>query len=288
MFNQVKQFVDQFRELEKQGMALTEAEQDTWKRLKEKLTAASDKQFDQPHRSIKRVIAIASFYPQAGASFLAGNFSYCQAEKSLQTVLCELPEQHSYFYFALDSESRSTRKPGAVTSQEQEIRLLNGRLRVRVFQPEPTNYNSALPELMNWFLQNSRDPELLIIDLSSHWRGEAAEWIMGVADEVWFVLDADFSRLSRLVLTESPPAVWKEGNEKIKVIANRWNAALSDHKIIRKIEGTLSFWSSEPKGIHAVMPHFEACKVSEAQLAAQLFLERYPDESVHFDKLARF
>lgn len=286
MFDQLKQFVSNFRELEKRELVLTPDEEDRWKKLKEKL-AASGLQEKSNQPLFHRVIAVASFYPQAGSSFLASNFAFFQASKEIQTTLCEIPSGISYYYFALDSERRAVPDRGQTREEYRKIQLLNGALRIKV-TASLVHRPLSQGELSNWFLTNSKESSLFIIDLSSHWRGEPAEWIMELADQVWFILDSDFPRLSRLILSETAPAIWQKNYEKIKIVANKWNGRLASNSVVKKIEGTLSFWDTElqSKKVDAFFPLIKAEKISSAQLEAVLLLEKYPEEGLLFEQLA--
>lgn len=286
MFEQMKQFVSAFRELEKQQPVLTQTEKEHWEKLREKLSRPSPPE-RSAHPSTRKIVAVASFYPQAGASFLASNFAFHQAGNDIQTILCELPGIISYYYFALDSGRRAVQEKVQDGTHSKLINLHRGMLRIKVTASLETRSISH-KEWTNWVLANQKEASLVVIDLSSHWQGDLADWIMQLADEVWFVLDSDFPRLTRLLLTESPPPVWTENDQKVKIIANKWNERLSKESVRRRMEGTLSLWDSDQKGrkIDAYMPILNGEKVSMTQLEASLYLEKYPEEGRLFEPLA--
>lgn len=286
MFEQMKQFVSTFRELEKQQPALTDTEMANWEKLREKLSRTPP-----PDRGVRsanrRIIVVASFYPQAGASFLAGNFAFLQGGNDIPTILCEPPGSLSYYYFALDSERRSVRAQEQDGVKSKQIDLHDGMLQVKVTASLEKQAVSQR-EWTSWILANQKEASLLIIDLSSEWRGEMANWVMQLADEIWFVLDADFPRLTRLLLTESPPPVWNEADGKVKIIANRWNQRLAKQSVLKRLEGTLSLWDLNQQGrkIDACVPQVNGEKVSFSQLEASFYLEKYPEEAAVFEHLA--
>ncbi len=286
MLRQLQRFVTTFRELEKEQFAPTPEEERRWKLLKEKLGTAP---VEIPeHHVSRRILAVASFYPQAGASFLAGNLAYLQAGKQMHVTLCEMPGVTSYFYFALDSERRaeSCHKHPRNASIDRLIPMQGGRLRIRVEAPFQERVISQT-DLTNWFLANSREASLLVIDVSSNWKEERAAWIAEWADEIWFVLDADLPRLARLVVAEQPPLFWQTCADKIRVIANKWNDKLKATSVLHKVEGTLSLWNTE-KRVEGVFPLIDAKKASKAHLSGQLLLESCPEEEPHFEQLPFF
>lgn len=283
MYQKMNRFVSHFRELEKQEVTPTNEEEKRWHRLKEKLSMPAPE--DKSHYQFHRVIVIASFYAQAGASFLASNFAYQQAGKEVRTVLSEAPGQISYYYFALDGERRGNRS--TTDSSIRQVSMQNGFLRIKMDASlEKGLYSQS--DIANWFLWNSKEASLFIIDMSSNWRGELASYIMGLADEIWFVLDTDFPRLTRLMLTEQAPEFWNSGKQKTRFIANKWNQELSRAGIIKRIEGTLSLWDTDEKTkrVDAFFPLLQGEKVSNVQSTACLLLEKYPEEEKWFDQLA--
>ncbi|TGU81370.1 hypothetical protein EN829_063670, partial [Mesorhizobium sp. M00.F.Ca.ET.186.01.1.1] len=89
MFHQVSRFVSRFRDLEQQDFTNTTEEERQWRLLKEKLTLPD---VPEPLETVTRkCIAVTSLYPQAGASFIAGNVAYAWAAKGIPVTLCELP-----------------------------------------------------------------------------------------------------------------------------------------------------------------------------------------------------
>lgn len=288
MRKEVQQFVAKFRQLEAKAFSMTAEEQQILQRLKERLVDAPRESVSPRHHDIPRTIAVASLYAQAGASFVAGNAAFFFASRQIPTALCELPTVQSYFYFALDSERRG--KP-VVSSQhefQQDARLLileGGLLRVWVTDPTVARQISQ-SELVNWFLSRRREAPLLFLDLSSHWREEEASLIANWADEVWLVFDADLPRLTRQLVTEPMPAIWINNRQKIRLIANKWNAGLERKTVRKQVEGTFSLWGEGVDPSRTVyLPTFDPAEVSAAQLKGKLLLEMCLEHGRWFEAL---
>lgn len=282
MYQQVNRFVSHFRQLEKQEVTLTKEEERRWKSLKEKL-AASPPADEQPYIPVfRRYIAVVSLYPQAGASFVASNFAYVQAGKGIPTTLCELPNDVSYFYFALDYERRAHHH--LKDSTEKVLLLQNNLLHIRV-DASLHKPSHSQPDIVDWFFSTSKETPCIIIDLSSRWRGDLAKRILDLADEIWIVFDSDLARLTRLCLVEEPPEWWNQLCKKIRLIANRWNSRLSRHTILKRVEGTLSLWNHTHliRNIDVTIPQIDGEKVAEAHAKACILSEIYPEVERWFD-----
>ncbi len=281
MFQHLQKFVTTFRELEKKEPLRSQEEEEQWKQLKEKLSAAEVHAVVE-HQQYMKSIAVASLYPRVGASFIASNFAFYEAARSIRTTLCENPIEQSYFYFALDCERR---KPVS-RNNEKIMWLMNQSLQIKVTPPyESQVYSQA--EAMNWFFTNQKHCSFFILDFSSHWRGELASWLFEMVDQIWFVIDPDFPRLSQTIFAEEAPENWKKNLHKISIIANKWNEDVAARGVIKRIEGTLSQWDEQNKlKVGASVPRIDANKLSRAQLAARIFLEMYPDEGEFLDQLS--
>jgi hypothetical protein len=281
MFQQVNRFVSHFRQLEKQEFTLTQEEEQRWRSLKEKL-AASPPSVEPVGPLFRSYIAVISLYPQGGASFVSTNFAYAQAGKGVPTTLCEMPDDVSYLYFALDCERRAHHN--LKDSTGKLLLLQNNLLRIKVDASLRKPLLSQT-DIIDWFLGASKDTPCFIIDLSSRWRGEAARRILELADEIWVVFDADLARLTRLFLTEEPPAWWGNMGEKIRLIANKWNNRLLRPGILKRVEGTLSLWNHGHfiRSIDVTIPQIDGEKVATAQSKACILSELYPDEARWFD-----
>jgi hypothetical protein len=287
MFHQVKQFVTTFRELEKREIIATREEEDQRQRLRHILAVPQPQEISvqQVHR---RILAIAGFYPQAGASFIASNFACYQAGRDIHTTLCEMPDGEPYFYFALDSEERGEPVKGTEKDNaEKTVFLQNGQLRVKAISPL-SRAKPSHSEIASWFLASCKDTSMLIIDLSSHWQRESAEWIMEVSDEIWFVCDTDIPRLARTIVTQEPPEAWSRNFRKIRLIANKWNHTYAKSSVIKKLEGTISLWNKEHivKRVDMLVPLISYEKVTAAQIKSRFLLETSPEEGNVFAQLA--
>lgn len=286
MFDQVRQFTHMFRELENQERAVNREDQKRGERLRQALsTSVETVQYSyQLHRY---VLVIASFYPQAGASFIAGNLAYYQAGKRVPVVLCEPPAGQPYYYFALDGEVRAESGNRLHNHTEKIITMQDGYLRVKANTPYDQKPN-AFPEITSWLLGNSKDASLLIVDISSCWKGETASWIMDMADEIWFVLDTDVPRFARTILTEEAPKAWNESGKKVRLIANRWDQAIAKVDLMKKMEGTLSYWNHNQiiKQIDMLIPAVSGEKIMNAHAKAKLLLEMYPEEENMFGQMS--
>jgi hypothetical protein len=287
MFDQVRKFVTTFRELEKQERPLTGEEEARRKRLRQILSTPQP--LESSHQqTFRRVLAIASFYPQAGASFIAGNLACYQAAKQIDTTLCEMPDGEPYFYFSLDSEARGKAESGSEEGiVEKAVYLQDGYLRVKAISPFP-RYTPTHPRIASWFLANSKHASLLIIDLSSNIKRETAAWIVDLADEVWVVCDSDIPRLARTILTQEPPDWWSKHFQKIRLVANKWDHAFARSSVIKKLEGTISLWNQEQqiKPIEMFVPQISCEQVIGAQINGKFLLEMYPEEGEVFARLA--
>jgi hypothetical protein len=281
MFQQVNRFVSHFRQLEKQEFTLTQEEEQLWRSLREKLAASAP--LDEPFAPVFRsYIAVISLYPQGGASFVSSNFAYVQAGKGIPTTLCEMPDDVSYFYFALDFERRAHHN--LKDSAGKLLLLQNNLLRIKV-DTSLCKPSVSQTDIVDWFLSASKETPCLIIDLSSRWRGELARRILELADEIWVVFDSDLARLTRLFLAEEPPAWWGSMGEKIRLIANKWNSRLLRPGILKRVEGTLSLWNRDHfiRNIDATIPQIDGEKVAIAQSKACILSEIYSEEARWFD-----
>lgn len=287
MFQQVRQFMSTFRELENQELPMNREDKERGERLRQILstTVESISNTQPPNRYI---VAVASFYSQAGASFIAGNLAYHQAGKGKSVILCELPTGNPYYYFALDSEERAEASMNQGDLHDEKIITMQaGCLRVKANVPYMRE-NVSYPEVTSWLLGNSRNASLLIIDISSGWKEEAAAWIMDMADEIWFVLDSDIPRFARTILTEEAPKAWNTSGKKVRLIANKWSQAHEKEQLKKRIEGTLSFWSLNQKNkrVDMLVPAIINQKIMNTHDKAQFLLEAYPEEEEAFARLA--
>ncbi|WP_019123118.1 hypothetical protein [Brevibacillus massiliensis] len=287
MFREVQHFLNHFRELEKKQFTQTKEEERQWIDLKNKLTVTGSHTAASAEQTFRRVIAVCSLFPQAGASFLAANYAFCQASRGVYTTLCEHPERISYYYFALDGERRGKASPSAASNQiEKSVELKDGLLRVKMKPPYAQNESMGQAEIASWYLANSKESALLIIDLSSNWHTEVAALIAEWADELWFVLDTDLPRITCLIATEEIPPLWKKYSDKIHLIANKWNAGLDRSSVVKRLEGTLSLWTgSKQSRISAFIPLIDPVKVSTVQSSGKLLLEQFPGCSESFQPL---
>ncbi|MFM1655039.1 hypothetical protein ACI7RC_23535 [Brevibacillus sp. B_LB10_24] len=287
MFRDVQHFLHHFRELEKKQFTQTKEEERQWIELKNKLSVTGSPASSSAEQKFRRVIAVCSLFPQAGASFLAANYAFYQASRGVCTTLCEHPERISYYYFALDCERRGKTNPSTASDQiEKLVELKDGLLRVKMKPPYVRTESMGQAEVASWYLANSKESDLLIIDLSSYWHSEIAILIAEWADELWFVLDTDLPRITCLIATQEIPPLSKKYSDKIHLIANKWNAGLDRASIIKRLEGTLSLWTgSKQSRIAAFIPFIDPAKVSTVQSSGKLLLEQFPEYSELFQPL---
>ncbi len=106
-----------------------------------------------------------------------------------------------------------------------------------------------------------------------------------LADEIWVVLDADIARLTRLFLIESAPGWWLSGKNKVKIIANKWNAQLARTTVLKKVEGTLSLWGTSSSQVDYQVPLIDQEKAAAAHVKANFLLELFPEEESEFQSL---
>ncbi|MEJ8547131.1 hypothetical protein [Brevibacillus borstelensis] len=279
MFQHVSRFVSQFRELEKKDLVRTNEEERRLEELKEKLTSL---QAEEPRRQNRRCIAVLSLYPQAGASFLAGNVAYAMAGSGTNVTLCELPGTNSYLYFALDFERRADQP--AQTQLSSTLYMQNDCLRIHVDTPLK-NKNSS-HEAADLLFRLSKESSTVLIDISSSWKDRQMDRLLEMIDEIWVVFDSDIARLTRMILTEKPPSWWFGNYSKIRMIANKWNEKWNRSAIMKKVSGTLSLWNEGHAAfVSAVIPLFDGDKTFAAHSKAMLLLEQYPDEETCFSSL---
>ncbi len=276
-----------FRDLENQDQPMNREDRERRERLRQILSAPveSVSNIQPPNRY---VVVVASFYSQAGASFIAGNLAYHQAGKGISVILCELPTGTPYYYFALDCEERAEANTKPVDQYDEKIiKMQAGYLQIKANTPYRKR-NVSYPEVTNWLLGNSKNASLLIIDISSGWKEEAASWIMDMSDEIWFVLDSDIPRFARTILTNDVPKVWNASGKKLRLIANKWDQAHTREPLKKRMEGTLSFWAPHQKQRHIDMlvPPYINQKVMNAHSKAKFLLEEHPEEEEAFARLA--
>lgn len=287
MFQQVNRFVSQFRELEKREISRTQDEERLLRALKEKLTTA-DETADAP-RQTQRSIAILCLYPQAGASFLAGNIAFALAGKGISVSLGELPGTISYTYFALDVERRVTDSTPHSTAPTSILLMQDNCLRIHVEAPMTTNQVITENDHADWLFRLSKESSIVLVDLSSSWRVKQVDRLLGLVDEIWVVIDTDLARLTRTIVTEEPPGWWRNHYFRIKIIANKWSEKWNRSAIMKKVEGTLSLWNEEnPVHVDQVVPLFDGEKTFSAHSKAKLFLEQYPEEESGLASLLSF
>ncbi|MED1722838.1 hypothetical protein [Brevibacillus parabrevis] len=281
MFHQVSRFVSRFRDLEQQDFTNTTEEERQWRLLKEKLTLPD---VPEPLETVTRkCIAVTSLYPQAGASFIAGNVAYAWAAKGIPVTLCELPNHTSYFYFALDYERRV--RSFKSLSPTSLILMQNNQLRIQIETPSHVHPESSQIDIASWILRLNKESSIVFIDVSSNWNKNEAKQIFELADEIWVVLDADIARLTRLFLIESAPSWWLSGKNKVKIIANKWNAQLARTTVLKKVEGTLSLWGTSSSQVDYQVPLIDQEKAAAAHVKANFLLELFPEEESEFQSL---
>ena len=281
MFHQVSRFVSRFRDLEQQDFTNTTEEERQWRLLKEKLTLPD---VPEPLETVTRkCIAVTSLYPQAGASFIAGNVAYAWAAKGIPVTLCELPNHTSYFYFALDYERRV--RSFKNLSPTSLILMQNNQLRIQIETPSHVHPESSQIDIASWILRLNKESSIVFIDVSSNWNKNEAKQIFELADEIWVVLDADIARLTRLFLIESAPSWWLSGKNKVKIIANKWNAQLARTTVLKKVEGTLSLWGTSSSQVDYQVPLIDQEKAAAAHVKANFLLELFPEEESEFQSL---
>lgn len=281
MFHQVSRFVSRFRDLEQQDFTNTTEEERQWRLLKEKLTLPD---VPEPLETVTRkCIAVTSLYPQAGASFIAGNVAYAWAAKGIPVTLCELPNHTSYFYFALDYERRV--RSFKNLSPTSLILMQNNQLRIQIETPSHVHPESSQIDIASWILRLNKESSIVFIDVSSNWNKNEAKQIFELADEIWVVLDADIARLTRLFLIESAPGWWLSGKNKVKIIANKWNAQLARTTVLKKVEGTLSLWGTSSSQVDYQVPLIDQEKAAAAHVKANFLLELFPEEESEFQSL---
>jgi len=278
MFHDLQRFVTTFRELEKQKFSSSHDEEKIWNQLKDKLSAPA--LHEETEGIVHKTIVVASFYPQAGASFLAANYALSVVRKGIPTVLAEHPNEKSYFYFSLDMESRTH-------SLSQKIHALHHKLQIKTGQTEREGKELSQVDIVKWFFATGKGSSVFIIDVSSAWRDEIASNLMDWADEVWFVFDSDLPRLARTLTLEKPPETWNKERGKIKVIANKWNDTLGKKSVLKRIEGTLSLWGKNENSskVDRIVPCFEPEKVSRAHVEGKSYCELYTEEIEYFEKI---
>ncbi|KZE53558.1 hypothetical protein AV540_08025 [Brevibacillus parabrevis] len=281
MFHQVSRFVSRFRDLEQQDFTNTTEEERQWRLLKEKLTLPD---VPEPLETVTRkCIAVTSLYPQAGASFIAGNVAYAWAAKGIPVTLCELPNHTSYFYFALDYERRV--RSFKNLSPTSLILMQNNQLRIQIETPSHVHPESSQIDIASWILRLNKESSIVFIDVSSNWNKHEAKQIFELADEIWVILDADIARLTRLFLIESVPGWWISGKNKVKIIANKWNAQLARTTVLKKVEGTLSLWGTSSPQVDYQVPLIDQEKAAAAHVKANFLLELFPEEESEFQSL---
>lgn len=281
MFHQVSRFVSRFRDLEQQEFAHTSEEERQWRLLKEKLAATHT--VEQQEATIRKCIAVTSLYPQAGASFVAGNIAYAWAGQGIPVTLCEMPTQTSYFYFALDYERRV--RSFKNLSPTSLLLMQNNQLRIQIDTPFHSQQESSRMDIANWILRLSKDSSIVLIDVSSYWNHREARQIFELADEVWVVFDTDIARLTRLCLVEPTPGWWVAEKSKLRFIANKWNTHLSRSSVMKKVEGTLSLWGPSVPQIDYQIARVDEEKAAMAHVKANFLLELFPEEESQFQSL---
>ncbi|WP_139492555.1 hypothetical protein [Brevibacillus dissolubilis] len=283
MHRDLQRFVTTFRDLEQKDHVPNEEERQHFLQLKEKL-ATTMLQEKADTVLIQRVIAVASFYPQAGATFLASNYACAQSQLGLHVTLCEWPQVTSYLYFALNGEKRGVKNG----SQADVLKL--GSLKIYMKPPTDNVITMTSEQVMAWFFTHSKSSSLFIIDLSSNWDDEAVGTVLEWADEIWFVIDSDLPRLAKRLLTVPCPEVWRNDPGKIRIIANRWNPSLAKVHVKKQIEATISMWAQgeAKRKIEHTIPVIDPDKVSQAMLAGKLFTECFPEENKQFEQLTFF
>ncbi|USG65982.1 hypothetical protein NDK47_01085 [Brevibacillus ruminantium] len=282
MFKHVHQFVSQFRELEKKEIHHTQEEEQRLKVLKEKLTKLEPD--ETPKQIHQRCIAVVSLYPQAGASFLAGNTAFAMAGNGHTVSLCELPGRVSHTYFALDIAQRAPVFSQQRTASTSILFLQNNNLRIHV--ETPLSQTKFTQNHTDWLFRMSRESAVVLIDFSSDWRDQQIEHLLGFVDEIWVVIDTDIARLTRMMVTEQPPKWWLEQQNKIRIIANKWSERWNRSAVMKKVDGTLSLWDEgNPVRVEKIVPLIDGEKTFEAHSKAKLLLEEYPEEESGFASL---
>ncbi|MGO0058588.1 hypothetical protein ACTID9_00735 [Brevibacillus fluminis] len=283
MYQQVQRFVSAFRELEKKEFELSTEQQESWKQLKEKLASPSDSDVDEsPHRGLQTIV-VTGLYPRTGSSFIASNYAYYHSGKSVTTTLCELPGIFSSYYISLDFEKRASG-----SEQTNKTLLLQGRkLRIHAQQPRQVEHSNHT-DTMSWFYPLLKSTQLLVVDISSHWNSATAAWLMGLADQIWVVVDTDFPRLAQTVFDEPTPSWWLTETSKIRIILNKWPLNSSKGSVWRKVQGTLAIWDERVSipSVFCCVPPMDEEAVLKTRLAARLYLEMYPNEKELIDQLA--
>lgn len=287
---ELQRFIATFRQLEQQQFRLTTAEEKQWNQLRSRLASKEPEAESLENPRVPRVIAVANLYPRAGASFIASNFGYYLAANKMPTILCELPNDISYYYFALDSQNRRQSisiEDSDSSTDVQLISLLSGNLLVNVDSLHNCHEPLTPATLANWFLSISKRAPYVVIDLSSRWHEEMISWMIDWIDEIWLIFDADIPTFTQALTIATNGFLWEKYKRKVKIIGNRWNAALGKPSVNKRVMGTLSLWTgTKEMNQYMTIPMFPAEQISRAQLSGRMFLELYPDAEDYFAALA--
>lgn len=289
MNRELQRFIRTFRELEQKTFDMSKEERERWQQLKQKLTAHRQ---ELPVYGGSRSIAVASLYPGAGASFIAANYAWSQAARGETVVLSEMPGAPPYLTFAMDTENRETSRLDRTLFDGDAGRyylLQSGRLLVRAETPTDRVQTVSHTDAAKWFLAQSKEASLLVVDVSSHWPGDLAEWVADWVDELWVVVDSDWAALTRKILTESFPDSWSKYDRKIRMIANKWTESLDKPRLLKKLAGTLAVWGLAElgRGRFGIVPFIDPDQVNQARLAGRLYLEMHPEGWSVFEQLGK-
>ncbi|TGV07346.1 hypothetical protein EN829_052510, partial [Mesorhizobium sp. M00.F.Ca.ET.186.01.1.1] len=165
------------------------------------------------------------------------------------------------------------------------ILMQNNQLRIQIETPSHVHPESSQIDIASWILRLNKESSIVFIDVSSNWNKNEAKQIFELADEIWVVLDADIARLTRLFLIESAPSWWLSGKNKVKIIANKWNAQLARTTVLKKVEGTLSLWGTSSSQVDYQVPLIDQEKAAAAHVKANFLLELFPEEESEFQSL---
>ncbi|WP_182101712.1 hypothetical protein [Niallia taxi] len=212
-------------------------------------------------------IAVASLYPRAGSSFIAGNVAEYLAMQGVPVALAEAPTTTPYWYNYFDGVNAA---PSDWKSWGKQISE-NGRVE------KGTNWtlksglhlitHEELIPVENWaeehvykFIFTTQQVPIVIYDISHNWKEITRDILFEYADNIWVVLDFDIVQTN--LASERLAKLQEIYGDKIQIIFNR--CVESD-----KIEGRFKKEMGEPIATFPSIDHIARSAQWKYQMAVQ-------------------
>lgn len=226
-------------------------------------------------------IAVASTYPGAGATFVAISAARALNRHQIPHAVIEHCSVHPELWQLLFGEKRA---PDSYRFLEDRLNKTDPGTVDRWhdgattwYPRKPEGADDSITEA-NWIklLYSLREP-ILIVDMSSQWLNQPNEQAMSFADEVWFVVGSDPSKLSPVRMRQAMAVAQscRESGRDVHWIANRY----------ADFRGNREWLAGFPHKAAGMVPDVPYCAVVESLWSGRLIQDHPANGSPVFEAL---